>query len=75
MLFKLLYIPESLDIAKRGHFSDYEMAMRHNDYEMAMRHKKELERVSLGDFLSILKRRLDKKNKDAIRSHIDTILP
>lgn len=66
MLFKLLYIPESLDIAKHGHFSDYEMAIRH---------KKELERVSLGDFLSLLKRRLDKKNKDAIRSHIDTILP
>lgn len=66
MLFKLLYLPSSLDTANRSYFSDYEMVMRH---------KKKKTRISLGISVSKLRVRLAKKNQDAIRSHIDTILP
>lgn len=66
MLFKLLYLPSSLDNANRSHFSDYEMVMHH---------KKKKTRISLGIIMSRLRGRLAKKNRDAIKSHIDTILP
>lgn len=66
MLFKLLYLPSSLDNANRLYFSDYEMMMHH---------KKKKTRISLGIIASGLRSRLAKKNQDAIRSHIDTILP
>lgn len=66
MLFKLLYLPTSLDVANRSHFSDYEVAEHY---------KKNAAKLSRNMFLSRLRRRLAKNHRNAIRSHIDTILP
>lgn len=66
MLFKLLYLPTALNAADRYHFSDYEMAIRHKNHKT---------RISLRVFVSGLMIRITQKKQDAIRSHIDSILP
>lgn len=54
MLFKLLYLPASLDVVNRSHFSDYDMVMWH---------KKKKTRISKGFFLSGFMSRLAKKTR------------
>lgn len=66
MLFKLLYLSTALNAADRYHFSDYEMAIRHKNHKT---------RISLRVFVSGLMSRFTQKKQDAIRSHIDSILP